>query len=496
MTESWTLPGYAIDSLLGYSTAAEVWAAREAGSGELVALKRLRPGAGQPAVDALRREADLLCALASPYILGLRTVVGRDASAVLVLEHAPGGSLARLLGRRERLEPGEVVTVAVPLACALATAHARAVVHGRLTPSAVLFTGQGMALLTGFGGEGTAQAGRGSDAAGDVRALGALCWQMLTGQRPSAEALWAGTPSGLIEVVLQALSEDPQDRPTAADLAVALQQAEPARAVRLVGFPSVAELGGPVRSAATGPSVQSSRRPEPTRQADLGAHPPRPSHRWWRLVGIGCAAVLVLAAGGFGFGRSSAHPKVVAARTTSRPAVVPSRSAQAPPPVASASSPATQRADPRVVVTLAPATSAPALVPVDPPPAAPPDWRQVLADLDEAREKAFATGDPALLDEVYVEGSAARAADGAALADLMAQGREATGVRHDVRSVRLVSQDSSRTELRVVDVLGAQSIVLRSGALVAQQPPRGEAAYTVTLVRQGAGWRIELLRAA
>jgi hypothetical protein len=41
-----------------------------------------------------------------------------------VLDHARGGSLAALLSRRGRLTPGEVVTIAAPLAQALAAAHA------------------------------------------------------------------------------------------------------------------------------------------------------------------------------------------------------------------------------------------------------------------------------------------------------------------------------------------------------------------------------------
>ena len=102
--------------MLGFGSSGEVWRARDLATGEDVALKRLRPGAGPDAVEALRREAAVLRTLDTPYVVGLRDVLGTGAEAVLVLDLAAGGSLATLLSRRGRLSPGEVVTVAAPLA--------------------------------------------------------------------------------------------------------------------------------------------------------------------------------------------------------------------------------------------------------------------------------------------------------------------------------------------------------------------------------------------
>ncbi|MCW2723926.1 MAG: Serine/threonine protein kinase, partial [Frankiales bacterium] len=250
MTEVWTLPGYDVQALLGFGATGEVWRARELATGDTVALKRLRAGADPAALTALRREAALLGTLATPYVVRLRAVLGEDADTVLVLDLAAGGSLAALLGSRGRLDPGEVVTVAAPLAQALAAAHASGLVHGDVSPSNVLFTADGMPLLSDLGlarpvadpvgaVEGTAEyvdpavaAGGRPDAASDVWALAAVCHHMLSGTPPhdgtSAEdvlqaarqgaraplGLLAPTaPRALVAAVEQALRTDPAERP-------------------------------------------------------------------------------------------------------------------------------------------------------------------------------------------------------------------------------------------------------------------------------------------
>src|SRR4051794_6182451 len=121
--EKLTVPGYDAEALLGRGAHGEVWRARETATGDVVPLKRVRVGDEPPARDRLRREAALLGALAHDHVVRLRRVVGDAESAVLVLDYAAGGSLAGVLAERSRLEPGEVVTTAAPLAGALAVAH-------------------------------------------------------------------------------------------------------------------------------------------------------------------------------------------------------------------------------------------------------------------------------------------------------------------------------------------------------------------------------------
>jgi serine/threonine protein kinase len=131
------VPGYDVDHLIGYGAAGEVWLARELATGDVVALKRVRVAQDLEARDRIRREAAMLAALEHPHLVRLRTVVTLAEELVLVLDHASGGSLAGVLAARGSLRAGEVVTMATPVAEALAAVHARGVVHGDVTPANV-----------------------------------------------------------------------------------------------------------------------------------------------------------------------------------------------------------------------------------------------------------------------------------------------------------------------------------------------------------------------
>ncbi|HEU0103261.1 MAG TPA: hypothetical protein VFR07_13165, partial [Mycobacteriales bacterium] len=139
------------------------------------------------------------------------------------------------------------------------------------------------------------------------------------------------------------------------------------------------------------------------------------------------------------------------------------------------------------------ATPVPSVAPV-PEPA--PDWAVVLAGLDGLRGQAFGGAGPGPLAEVYVPGSAALAADRAALAALTASGRTASGLAHQVRRVEQTSYGGDRARVRVVDVLGPQTVRDAAGAVVETLPGRGEASYDVELVRAPAGWRIAAVQRA
>src|SRR6202042_3910804 len=95
------VPGYDVDELIGFGGAGEVWRARDLSTGETVAIKRLH-ARGVKAVQRLRREAAILAAVAGPHVIGVRAVVVDGEDAVLVLDHAGGGSLATVLAVRGR----------------------------------------------------------------------------------------------------------------------------------------------------------------------------------------------------------------------------------------------------------------------------------------------------------------------------------------------------------------------------------------------------------
>jgi serine/threonine protein kinase len=135
--------GYRVEELVGSGGCGEVWRARDVLTGRLVALKRLHHDGPPAERDRLRREAAVLAGLSSPHIVRLLTVLTSAQGLVLVLEFQGGGSLASLLRARPRLAPGEVVTIAAPLASALAEVHATGLVHGDVSPANLLFAADG-----------------------------------------------------------------------------------------------------------------------------------------------------------------------------------------------------------------------------------------------------------------------------------------------------------------------------------------------------------------
>ena len=476
VSEVWSLPGYDVQALLGFGATGEVWRARELATGETVALKRIKDGADPAAVEALRREAVLLRTLDTPYVVRLREVVGTGAGAVLVLDHAAGGSLATLLARRGALDPGEAVTIGGPLAQALAAAHARGLVHGDVTPSNVLFTADGMPLLADLGVariagddrsavDGTAEyldpavaAGGAPGQASDVWALAAVLHHVLAGAPPhdgaSAAAvlgaaaageraplglLAPSAPRALVAAVEAGLVADPSARPDAAAFASLVRRAHAAAPVQLTG-------GTPTSGAV--PVVRETHAVRPAAVSEVAAGRRRLPQG--ALPAAGLALLLVAAGvGGWLWGRGEDAPA---------PAL--------PAPAAAASRLPSPTAGPEQ------------------------DWPVLLDELDAARAEAFAAGDVAGLAQVWAPDSAGLAGDTALLDGLVAQGRTAQGLRHEVRSVEVLDSGDDAARLRVVDVLAAYEVRDAAAAVVSRAAERGEAAYSVELARTPDGWRL------
>jgi serine/threonine protein kinase len=150
MAERFTLRGYAVERCLGGGSSGQVWRARVGSSGATVALKRI-PTAGPQQRDRALAEGALLANLDHPNLVRLHAVVPTADAVVLVLDLADGGSLADLLAARGRLDPGEVITALAPIAAALACVHAAGYVHGDVSPGNVLFTADGVPMLTDLG---------------------------------------------------------------------------------------------------------------------------------------------------------------------------------------------------------------------------------------------------------------------------------------------------------------------------------------------------------
>lgn len=358
------------------------WLVREVRSGEPFVLRPCT-GTADPrraaSANALRALAVDLAGREDPHLVAVRGLLGPAADPVgLVEEFLPGGSLAERLAEHGRLAPEEAAAVLRDAAAGLAVLHGLGRCHGQLTARQVLFRGPGAGLPPAAVRPGTA-AGSPAD---DVRDLGALGWAALTGRAPAVgehrvplARLCPEAPHGLLHAVETALATDPSDRPSAAELAAGLRA--PAEAVPPAAVPGGA---GAVR----------------TREHI----PPRASRR--RAALLPAAAVLLLATG------------TAVLRAAPDPVAPPPSVAPAGPALRTPSEPASSR--PAVPEPALPQPAVPAPVPSEPAAqegAGGP--REALRRLVARRGEALRTGDAQLLEQVYVPGAGAAAADRATI---------------------------------------------------------------------------------
>jgi serine/threonine protein kinase len=199
----------------------EVYKARDTRLDRSVAIKILPPDVSADPDRRARfeREAKTIAGLSHPHICSVFDVGEHDGFMYLVMEHLAGETLA------ERLQKGllpldQALAIATEIADALATAHRQGVIHRDLKPANVMLTKTGaklldfgLAKLKGHGEQpavghlasadtrttpltaegvivGTLQymapeqvEGKPADARTDLRALGAILYEMLTGKR-------------------------------------------------------------------------------------------------------------------------------------------------------------------------------------------------------------------------------------------------------------------------------------------------------------------------
>lgn len=259
---------YRLVEKLGIGGMSVVWRGYDEVLGRPVAVKVLSPrlAVDQTFRDRLRQEALAAARLAHPHITGIfdfgETPLDQQLTVpYVVMELNDGESLAARIGRQGSLDWREAVTITAEVASALATAHARGLVHRDVTPANVMLTGAG-AKVVDFGisaaiGQRDAApdgsllgtpaylaperlGGAQVAAATDVYALGLLLYRSLTGRLPwpaetTAEALRAhlyaapdplpnqpDLPAAVGELCLRCLAKSPADRPGAAEVARSL----------------------------------------------------------------------------------------------------------------------------------------------------------------------------------------------------------------------------------------------------------------------------------
>lgn len=254
---------------LARSATAVVVLAREPALRRLVVVKTLAPSLADDERARLRfaREAQSAARTGHPGVVGVHRVgTLPDGLPYVVMPYVEGRSLAaRLAAEGHPLPPAEVARILAQLASALASVHARRVVHRDVNPANVLVENEtGRVLITDFGlaavlasGEEEPERlttaghvvgdvryasperlrGEAVTPAADVYSLGLLGFELLTGRLPfeadstaklvaahlTAEPrrlseLRPGVDPWFDDLLRRCLTKNPQHRPRAADV--------------------------------------------------------------------------------------------------------------------------------------------------------------------------------------------------------------------------------------------------------------------------------------
>jgi serine/threonine protein kinase/tetratricopeptide (TPR) repeat protein len=236
---------YEVRERLGQGGMGEVWRARDTRLNRDVAIKVLPPELTCDAERRMRfeREAQAVAALNHPNIVTIHSVERSDETHFITMELVEGQTLGALIPR-EGMALDRLFEVAVPLADALAAAHARGITHRDLKPDNVMVTSEGRVKVLDFGlakladagdaAGGTAAAtvtaegkilgtvaymapeqaeGKPVDVRTDVFALGVLLYEMATGARPFQGDSRISTLTAILRDTPPALGELRRDLP-------------------------------------------------------------------------------------------------------------------------------------------------------------------------------------------------------------------------------------------------------------------------------------------
>ena len=249
---------YRLTALLGEGGMGRVYAAEDLRLRRQVALK-LMPDAlcGVPEhVERFQREARLLASVNHPNVITVHSVEEVDGRAFITMELVEGETLV------QRVRPGglpldELLDIAVPLAQALAAAHANGIAHRDLKPANVMLGRDGRLKVVDFGiakpdrnlaSERTHLTGAGLvlgtpaymapeqlkgeaiDQRVDLFAFGVLLFELATGARPFAGSCDADVISAILRDPPAPLQRQRSDLPPAMqEIVSGCLQKDPAR---------------------------------------------------------------------------------------------------------------------------------------------------------------------------------------------------------------------------------------------------------------------------
>ncbi len=290
---------YKIESHLGQGGMATVYLAHDLKHDRKVALKVLRPElAAVIGAERFLQEIKVTANLQHPHILPLHDSGEADSFLYYVMPYVEGDTLRDKLDREKQLGVDDAIAITQGIASALDYAHRQNVIHRDIKPENILLH-DGQALVADFGiALAVSQAGgtritetglslgtphymspeqamgdRELDARSDVYSLGAVLYEMLTGEPPY-------TGSTAQAIVARVITEDP--RP----LSLQRRTAPPHVADPADRFTSAASFA----EALVTPGYVT---PSHTRTGTAAAAPPR--RRDWQKLVLAAALVVMTA---------------------------------------------------------------------------------------------------------------------------------------------------------------------------------------------------------
>ncbi|MEM9235814.1 MAG: protein kinase [Verrucomicrobiota bacterium] len=227
-------PQFEVTECLGRGGMGVVYKARQKSLNRWVAIKILAPErvGDETFAERFSREARTLAQLNHPNIVTVHDYGETDGLYYIVMEYVDGVNLRDLL-HDGKIESAQALTIVPPVCEALQYAHDKGIVHRDIKPENLLIDREGRVKIADFGiaslvgatGElsGTPpymapeQGSQGNvDHRADIYALGAVLYEMLTGERPASPL---DVPSQRVQVdvriddiVLRALSKEPERR--------------------------------------------------------------------------------------------------------------------------------------------------------------------------------------------------------------------------------------------------------------------------------------------
>jgi eukaryotic-like serine/threonine-protein kinase len=266
---------YRIGERIGSGGMGEVYKARDTRLGREVALKVLPPSMTGDADRRARfiREAQSASRLNHANIVTIHDIGEQDGRVFIAMEYLAGQTLDAVIPRAG-MPLNDLLKFAIPVAGALAKAHAGGIIHRDLKPSNIMVTSEGTVKVLDFGlaklnqttiapedAARTAQPdtqvgivmgtpsfmspeqaeGKAVDARSDIFSFGALLYEMATGKRAfrgdsatatmaavldkEPEPFPANVPLELQKVILRCLRKDPERRfQSMSDVRVSLEE--------------------------------------------------------------------------------------------------------------------------------------------------------------------------------------------------------------------------------------------------------------------------------